>query len=113
MFVNGKAQQVMSNISVPSVETNLLLGQNGAMHMTGQIDEVWTEEPKTAFSEIVFCVQFSKKLTIYFIAGANMELCGQCDILLQQVFERDRGRPGQILSVSWKLYFQWQIQNWE
>jgi len=30
----------MSNISAPSMQAPLLLGQNGAQHMAGQIDEV-------------------------------------------------------------------------
>ena len=40
----------MSSISPPSVQTNLLLGQNGAKFMTGQIDEVPCEEVELSFS---------------------------------------------------------------
>ena len=40
LFVNGKVVQVMSNVSVPLLRTNLLLGINGANHMAGQMDEV-------------------------------------------------------------------------
>ena len=38
--MNGKVDQVMNNVSVPLLLTNLLLGINGANHMAGQMDEV-------------------------------------------------------------------------
>ena len=40
LFVSGRADQVMNNVSASWLPSNLLLGMDGVQYMAGQIDEV-------------------------------------------------------------------------
>jgi len=40
LFVNGRVDQVMNNVSASWLPSSLLFGTNGARNMAGQIDEV-------------------------------------------------------------------------
>ena len=40
LFVNGRVDQVSNNVSASLLQSNLLLGMNGAQYLAGQIDEV-------------------------------------------------------------------------
>jgi len=51
----------MSSISAPSMQASLLLGQNGAQRMAGQIDEVCH-----CFNKDTFCFVITKFLTFNF-----------------------------------------------
>ena len=47
LFVNGRVDQVMNNVSASWLPSNLLFGMNGARFMAGQIEEVQLYITKT------------------------------------------------------------------
>lgn len=53
LFVNGRVDQVMNNVSASLLPSNLLLGMDGALYMAGQIDEVQLYFPKPILSSVI------------------------------------------------------------
>lgn len=53
LFVNGRVDQVMNNVSASLLPSNLFLGKDGALYMAGQIDEVQLYFPKPILSSVI------------------------------------------------------------